>query len=413
MDVTLISITKGKWLNSFFLDGKKVDCITTYLDDSEQSLNPLSLISNADKSFTGSKVYGEGFILDKNTVQALIKKNITNQNVVFPFLSGDDLNNDIEQKPSRWVINFFDWQEDKCKTEYYDCFDIILKTVKPEREKLPLSNKARRNWWLYERSRNDLYSSLKSKTRALACAMASKHVCFSFTESNIVFMQMVCVFVLDKNIDFAILSSSLHTEWAWKNSSKLGTGTITYSISEAFQTFPFPSKLSQQKEQQLEAIGEAYHEHRRQLMLGMQLGLTKTYNLFHSNAITAQSVNDKDKQAASLQKHLDKTANTISFDEAIQGILKLRELHVQMDETVLDAYGWSNDELKITNYDTTSGAVIRNSQLKIDLKHDFYEVDYLPENDRVRFTIHPDARKEVLKRLLDLNHKIHKEEKGG
>jgi len=40
----------------------------------------------------------------------------------------------------------------------------------------------------------------------------------------------------------------------------------------------------------------------------------------------------------------------------------------------------------------------------------FYEVDYLPVNDRVSFTIHPDARKEVLKRLLELNHKIHEEE---
>ena len=59
-----------------------------------------------------------------------------------------------------------------------------------------------------------------------------------------------------------------------------------------------------------------------------------------------------------------------------------------MDEAVLDAYGWND----------------------IALKHDFYEVDYLPENDRVRFTIHPDARKEVLKRLLELNHKIHEEE---
>jgi hypothetical protein len=32
----------------------------------------------------------------------------------------------------------------------------------------------------------------------------------------------------------------------------------------------------------------------------------------------------------------------------------------------------------------------------IDLAHDFYEVDCLPENDRVRYTILPDARKEVL-----------------
>ena len=59
-----------------------------------------------------------------------------------------------------------------------------------------------------------------------------------------------------------------------------------------------------------------------------------------------------------------------------------------MDETVLKAYGWED----------------------IDLSHGFYEVDYLPESDRVRYTISPDARKEVLKRLLKLNHKIHEQE---
>jgi histone H3/H4 len=37
-------------------------------------------------------------------------------------------------------------------------------------------------------------------------------------------------------------------------------------------------------------------------------------------------------------------------------------------------------------------------------------VDYLPENDRVRYTISPDARKEVLKCLLKLNHEIHEQE---
>ena len=59
-----------------------------------------------------------------------------------------------------------------------------------------------------------------------------------------------------------------------------------------------------------------------------------------------------------------------------------------MDQAVLDAYGWND----------------------IKLRHDFYEVDYLPENDRVRYTINPDARKEVLKRLLELNHTIYEEE---
>ena len=31
-------------------------------------------------------------------------------------------------------------------------------------------------------------------------------------------------------------------------------------------------------------------------------------------------------------------------------------------------------------------------------------MDYLPENDRIRYTISPVARKEVLRRLLALNH---------
>jgi hypothetical protein len=168
----------------------------------------------------------------------------------------------------------------------------------------------------------------------------------------------------------------------------MGTNTLRYSPSDCLFTYPFPQNLNSQQELKLETIGEAYHEQRRQLMLGMQLGLTKTYNLFHSNAITTHSINEKDKQVAALQKHLEKTAGTISFQEAIAGILKLRELHVQMDEAVLEAYGWTD----------------------IVLRHDFYEVDYLPENDRIRYTIHPDARKEILKRLLELNHKIHEEE---
>ena len=72
----------------------------------------------------------------------------------------------------------------------------------------------------------------------------------------------------------------------------------------------------------------------------------------------------------------------------------------------------------VTGYHSTSRIAEANGQYcleclgwqDIDLKHDFYDVDSLPENDRVRFTIHPDARKEVLKRLLELNHKIHEEE---
>ncbi len=136
-------------------------------------------------------------------------------------------------------------------------------------------------------------------------------------------------------------------------------------------------------------------------MISIQLGLTKTYNAFHGPDIQTGIETEKlsqltlkeiqkqyGKETWNLWNHLQRTEKTCSIEEAVEGIGKLRELHVGMDNAVLEAYGWSD----------------------IDLRHDFYEVDYLPENDRVRFTIHPEARKEVLKRLLLLNHERFEEE---
>jgi hypothetical protein len=125
----------------------------------------------------------------------------------------------------------------------------------------------------------------------------------------------------------------------------------------------------------------------------IQLGLTKTYNLFHCNALQVQSINEQDKRIVALQKHLERTPNAISLNEAVQGIIKLRKLHLQMDEAVLEAYGWHTDDPKWGK--------------AIQLQHDFHELDNLPENDRIRYTIHLEARKEVLKRLLQLNHELY------
>jgi hypothetical protein len=385
VEVALVTITKQPWKGKFYLGTKEVKTITPYLDDAETLGNPLPLKQNEGKSFQGSIVLGKGFVLEPHEAEGLITKDSRNKEVLFPYLNGDDLNNNPNQSPSRWVINFFDRTEEKART-YPDCYEIVNRLVKPDRITMK-GDRGAEYWWQFLRIRSELYRKIENLEQVLVVPRVTKYPSMTFVDSKAVFHDKVVVLSYEKYWEFLVLQSSLHDEWAKKYSSTLGgLNNLNYSPSDCLETFPFPQ--DRQKELQFETIGEAYHEHRKQLMLGMQLGLTKTYNLFHSNAITAESINDKDKQVNSLQKHLDKTANTISFDEAIQGILKLRELHVQMDETVLDAYGWKD----------------------VELKHDFYEVDYLPENDRVRFTIHPDARKEILKRLLELNHKIHAEE---
>lgn len=398
VEVALVTITKQPWKGKFVLAGKEVSTITPYLDDSETLGNPYPLKQNEGKSFQGSIILGMGFILEREETVALINKKAKNQDVIFPYLNGDDLNKNYDQSTNRWVINFFNWPEEKCRSDYPDCFEIVEKCVKPEREKNKYSKNAKEKWWLYERLRLEMYDAINSLSRVLVIARTSKTGAFAYVSNKNVLNANLTIIASERFSDCAILQSVIHIEWAWKYSTKLKNDLI-YQSSDVFETFPFSQNLTAEQEPQLEQIGEAYHEHRKQLMLAMQLGLTKTYNLFHARQLRPmqpeeEQLDDKafqklmGKDAALLRKHLARTPRTITFNKAVAGIHKLRDLHIQMDNAVLEAYGWSD----------------------IDLRHDFYEVDYLPENDRIRFTIHPEARREVLKRLLELNHKIHAQE---
>ncbi|HCN85231.1 MAG TPA: restriction endonuclease [Sphingobacteriaceae bacterium] len=411
VDVALFSMIRGKWERDAYIGAMRVDNISVYFGNETNFKNPFALKYNLDKVYTGSKIYGDGFILNETQKEELIAKNIKNKEVLFPYLSGDDIANIPDLRTDRFVINFFDWPlarkgeiekevgNYKYANDYPDCLEIIIKLVKPEREKLKGDKQAVEKWWQYQRIRSEMYEAIKKNKVVIVIAQTAKYPKPIFVESGQVYSVKVIVFTIESNLFFAILSSCMHEEWIWKYSTTMGTSRVQYSTSASFETFPFPQNISSEKGQQLEQIGGQYHEHRKLLMLSMQLGLTKTCNLFHSQPLALlttaeEALEDKlftkqfGKDALHLRKHLAKTSGACSFNEAVQGIIKLRELHVKMDTAVLDAYSWE----------------------EVQLQHNFYEVDYLPENDRVRYTIHPDARKEVLKRLLELNHQIHEEE---
>jgi hypothetical protein len=449
VEVALIAIHKGNWKGKFVLGNKEVDTITSYLDDSEDLGNPLKLKQNENKSFQGSIVLGKGFILEPEQAAEIIRQDEKYKDVLFPYLNGDDLNSRPDQSASRWIINFFDWPLRKySKSEYIKlsdkeksnkkvpfiaspdysgpvaedyplCLNILKDKVKPDRDKLIAKNKQIHtySYWQFWDSRPYLYRTIAPLERVLVITRVSKYVVITFVPHLQVFMDKVVVLSFEKYKFLALIQSSIHDHWAWKYSSTLGSSTINFAPSDCFETYPFPQNISKEMERKLETIGEKYHEHRKQLMLNMQLGLTKTYNQFHNEKLCEipplailrsrpvgrggkgvfsdqGELSPSDfqkkygKQSYELWKHLERTDDTISYNEAVEGILELRHLHKEMDELVLAAYEWND----------------------IKLRHNFYDVDYLPENDRTRFTIHPEARKEILKRLLLLNHQIFEEE---
>ncbi len=229
---------------------------------------------------------------------------------------------------------------------YPICMRIVREKVKPERDK---NNRQvyRDKWWHYAEKRPALYSTIAGMERVLVCPIFTKHLSFCFVSSGQVFMNKLYIFPFDKTRFLALLNSSIHEVWARKFSATLET-RLQYAPTDCFDTFPFPNTM-----QQLDDIGERSYQHRQSIMLTRQEGLTKTYNRFH------------DEQ------------------EMAQDIVQLRDLHREMDEAVACAYGWDD----------------------LALEHGFHET-----KQGIRYTISEGARREVLDRLLRLNHERYAEE---
>jgi hypothetical protein len=378
LEVAYVWLRNGAdWNGERVLSEQSVSGITPFLvPASRVSGKPHQLAANADKSFIGSYVLGMGFVLTPEEAQGLIVKDERNRDVLFPYLNGEDLNSRPDQSPSRRVINFRDWPLDRSAkgswfdadekeregwlkrgrvpedypdavaTDYPACLKIVVEKVKPERDK---NNRAvrRERWWQYAERAPALYEAIEGMERVLAVPLVSKHLTCAWQSVNAVFSHMLGVIAAERNTVFALTQNTFHDEWARSQGSSLET-RMRYTPSDCFETFPFPEEMDN-----LEEIGERYYLHRQSVMLARQEGLTKTYNRLHDPS----------------EKSVD--------------IERLRQLHVEMDQHVAEAYGWRD----------------------LDLGHGFHQT-----KQGVRFTISEAARVEVLDRLLALNHERYAEE---
>ena len=373
--VSLVALHKGDWHGKRVLDGKEAPFINAYFEDNEIGYEPQNIQENAHRMFQGSIFLGDGFLLTHDEADQMIQVDPFNQDVIFPVINGQEVNNEPKQTPGRSIINFFDWELEKAQA-YEQPFQIVEEKVKPFRS---TQNRARNRdvWWIYAEHRPGLTRNLQPINHCFIAARTTKFLNFSATSTQLVFTDALYVFTTDRWDCYAVVQSTLHEVWARKYSGALET-RLRYSPSDCFETFPFPEGLWQTANPDLADLGERYHEHRRALMRQLWLGLTDIYNLFHTRDLTPERV-------AKVSKKSPEEA-----EAGLSGIMELRRLHVELDTAIRDAYGWHDPS-------TGSGQVL-------NLGHDFHEVETLPEHDRVRYTLSPEARKEVLKRLLALNH---------
>ena len=345
--VSVVHIGKQQSDAIKILNEKRVLYISSLLTSFKTLGDPYKLASNEGLSFIGSYLYGKGFVINPKEAEELILKSSKNQEVLFPYLNGKDLNTSPDQFPTRWVINFSDWGFEKA-SRYPECLQILTDRVKPARDKVVAKGKQihEYDYWKFWDKRLEYYALIEDHKHVLVRTRVTSTHAFAFVKPRMVYSDAIVVFTYEEYYLFTLLQSSLNEHWAWQYGSTLKQD-LRYSPTDCFQTFPFPNSEPGTLNSELEIIGETYHEHRRQLMLARQEGLTKTYNRFHNPEETASD------------------------------IAQLRDLHVAMDQAVAAAYGWSD----------------------LALDHGFHETA-----QGLRYTISESARREVLGRLLALNH---------
>jgi hypothetical protein len=201
-------------------------------------------------------------------------------------------------------------------------------------------------FWLFWDKREKFYKAIRQKPRVIVCVRHTPYLAFDFVSTEWIFSEAVKVFDIQSFAEFAVLQSCFHEAWARKYSSTIGMG-LRYSTSDAFDTFPFPVINS------LEDIGSKYHQSRQDLKISRNVGLTGFYNSIGDYSVT---------------------------DLLVQ---RSRDVCIELDNSVAAAYGWHD----------------------LDLGHGFHKT-----KQGIRFTISEAARREVLDRLLELNHQRYAEE---
>lgn len=371
LEIAHVWLFKGDWQGAFFLSDMQVTGISSFLTTPKNtSGKPFRLTPNLGKSYQGSILLGMGFALSDEQARKLVSDNSKNADVIFHYINGDDLNSRPDQSPSRWVINFQDWPldrtaegrwseatedikklwlrsgrvpadyPDKVAADYPGALSIVHSTVKPERD-LVKRDVYRLRWWNYAERQRALYQGMSGMSQVLTTAQTSKYITVTRSPTSLVFSNAVIVLLFEDALSLGVLTSSFHVVWVSEYVSSLET-RLRYVPTDCLETFPFPAIALQDF-----PIADQYHDARLLAMTERQEGLTKLHN----------RVNDP------LEDGTD--------------IANLRAMYVELDKKVASAYGWQN----------------------LALDHGFHQT-----KQGIRFTISEAARREVLDRLLTLNH---------
>jgi hypothetical protein len=274
-----------------------------------------ALKSNRELGFRGVTLVGHGFILEPGC--QLARSKVVRRLVgARTLLSGTD---------PRLVIDFYGVDEESARSRFSEEFQHLYDTVRPIRQEQKRKAYAA-NWWIFAEPRGNYRTAARGLPRFIATVETSRHRWFTFVNGRDLPEQTLVALALDDAYFLGVLSSWAHCLWATRVGSRLGVGNDErYTIARCFDPFPFPTCAEKQK-QKVGALAEALDAHRKnQQAAHPDLTITGMYNVL-KKLRSGEALTTKER---------------VIHEQGLVSVLK--QIHDDLDEAVLDGYGWPHD----------------------------------------------------------------------
>lgn len=314
--------------------------------DADISLADLARLRPWIRYSQGTDLYGASFIKPLSEWEPFILREPALQGYLRRYVNADILCSYPESMTDVFAVDFGDKEKEDLEA-VNGAVLYLEETVGRERSAQTRQIHESRPWLHWDK-RLKSYELARSSDFVMACPRVSKHLPMLMVDSTVIFGKTAKFFPGAGYDMYALLQSEIFLGWAFATSPLRGDG-IEFSTRSSLDPFPPPGAMSIA----VECCGEKLWNSRKELMVENDIGVTDVLNRMHSGK--PDSCN----------------------------IVELRRLQVEVDQAIAAAYGWED----------------------LPLNHDFWET-----RQGMRFTVGPEARVELLDRLLELNHERFAEE---
>lgn len=270
-----------------------------------------------------------GFVLSLEEAGQLIADDPGAEAILFPFLTGDELNG--QGRPTRFLIDFDCDDAMTARSTSPGAYERVRAVVLPDR-KASARREAQQNdsirtrspnsrlnrhhagfldrWWQLSYRRAELIAAIEPLDRYIALsrvAVVTRQSIYAFVSKRVRPADSLQVFAFEDDYSFGVLHSTLHRTWFEERCSTLRQD-LRYTASTVFDTFPWPQAPTDGQVGAVVDAAAALLEFRDE-RAGRGIPLGRQYD--------------------SLRE---------------PGRNPLRDLHAALDDAVLEAYGFDRNE---------------------------------------------------------------------